>query len=218
VTIETGSTFLLFPGVWHRYAPDSDTGWHEHWIGFDGETARCWQKQKFISPRQPVCKVHAEDAVRATFGHILQSVRQSRPALQQVLAGATAGLLGLFYSARQTPLETASPNPSAIERAIARLQADFARDLDMEDLARELGVSYSWLRSSFTAHTGLSPHQYLLELRLIRARNLLAETSLTVKAVALETGFQDEHYFSRLFRQKLNRTPSQWRQSRRRAR
>lgn len=35
--IEPGHAFLLFPGVWHRYAPDAETGWHEHWIGFDGE-------------------------------------------------------------------------------------------------------------------------------------------------------------------------------------
>ncbi|MGH8023900.1 MAG: helix-turn-helix domain-containing protein, partial [Limisphaerales bacterium] len=60
-------------------------------------------------------------------------------------------------------------------------------------------------------HTGLSPHQYLLELRLVRARSLLAETDLSIKEIALKTGFEDELYFSRLFRQKLNVTPTQWR-------
>jgi AraC-like DNA-binding protein len=216
VQVESGFAFLLFPGVWHRYAPDLHTGWHEHWIGFEGDTARQWLKHRFISARQPVLKVHPEDAVRATFSQVLQSVRQNRPALQQILAGATASLLGMCYSARQTPA-AASPNPSAIELAIARIHTDFARELDMAALARELGVSYSSFRSSFTTHTGLSPHQYLLELRLMRARQLLADTTLTVKGIALETGFRDEHYFSRLFRQKMNRTPSQWRQRHRRA-
>jgi AraC-like DNA-binding protein len=81
----------------------------------------------------------------------------------------------------------------------------------MKVLAQELKVSYSWFRHTFTAHTGLSPHQYLLELRLVRARSLLAETELSVKEIASQTGFEDELYFSRLFRQKLNLTPSQWR-------
>jgi len=81
----------------------------------------------------------------------------------------------------------------------------------MKELARELGVGYSWFRHTFTAHTGLSPHQYLLEFRLVSARTLLAETEWSVKEIALKTGFEDEHYFSRLFRQKLNVTPSQWR-------
>ena len=78
----------------------------------------------------------------------------------------------------------------------------------MELLARELGVSYSWFRHTFAAHTGLSPHQYLLEFRLVRARSLLTETEFSVKEIATQTGFEDEFYFSRLFRQKLNLTPA----------
>lgn len=218
VEIESGCAFLLFPGVWHRYAPNPNTGWQEHWIGFDGDTARRWLKHRFISARQPCFKLRAEDTVRATFRHVLQSIRQNRPALQQILAGATASLVGMLYSARQTLPAAASPNSSPIELAIARIHADYASELDMAALARELGTSYSSLRSSFTTHTGLSPHQYLLELRLVRARQLLADTHLTVKAIALETGFRDEHYFSRLFHQKMNCTPSQWRQRHRRTR
>ena len=87
--------------------------------------------------------------------------------------------------------------------------------LDMERLAQELGVGYSSFRTSFTRHTGLGPHQYLLELRLLRARNLLEEAEFSVKEIAVQTGFADEHYFSRLFRQKLKLTPSQWRSRRR---
>ena len=81
----------------------------------------------------------------------------------------------------------------------------------MKLLAQELGVSYSWFRHTFTAHTGLSPHQYLLELRLVRARSMLAETEFSIKEIATQMGFEDEFYFSRLFRQKLNLSPSQWR-------
>ncbi len=32
--IESGDAFLLFPGLWHRYRPDRQTGWDEHWVGF----------------------------------------------------------------------------------------------------------------------------------------------------------------------------------------
>ncbi len=213
--IEPGDVFLLFPGAWHRYTPDRETGWHEHWIGFDGDLARRWQKHKFISAQNPVLKINAEDTMLATFSHVMQSVRANRPALQQVLAGATASLLGLYYSAQQSPPACGTQDSNAVELAIARIQNDFARALDMKLLAQELGVGYSWFRSNFTTHTGLSPHQYLLELRLVRARNLLTETELSIKEIAVQTGFEDEHYFSRLFRQKLNLTPSQWRRHRR---
>jgi len=209
--IEPGNLFLLFPGVWHRYQPDAKTGWHEFWIGFDGVTARNWQKSKFISAAKPVVKINGEDTVLATFSRMIQSVRATRPALQQILAGAAANLAGICYSAQQAPPESSDFGANAIELAMARLEGDLGRELDMKILAQELGVSYSWFRTAFVRHTGLAPHQYLLELRLVRARNLLVGTTLTVKEIAGQTGFQDEHYFSRLFHQKLNATPSQWR-------
>ena len=211
VAIEPGHAFLLFPGVWHRYAPNPEAGWHEHWVGFDGETARQWLRHRFFSAKNPVVKINAEDTLLATFSRMMQSIQAHRPALQQILAGATVNLLGLFYSAQQAQPAVETYNANVVECAIARIQNDYARDLNMELLAQELGVSYSWFRGRFSAHTGLGPHQYLLELRLVRARNLLAETDLSVKEIALQTGFEDEHYFSRLFRQKLNLTPGQWR-------
>ena len=215
--VEPGSVFLLFPGVWHRYQPDSATGWHEYWIGFDGVTARNWRKSKFITAAKPVVKVAAEDTVLALYSRMLQAVRANRPALQQILAGAAANLAGICYSAQQASLETGYPTSNAVEQAIVRLEGDLGGQLDMQTLAQELGVSYSWFRSAFAKHTGLAPHQYLLEMRLVRARNLLAGSRLSVKEIAVQTGFRDEHYFSRLFRQKLNVTPSQWRSRSRKA-
>ena len=213
--IEPGHAFLLVPGVWHRFAPHPDTGWHEHWLGFDGLIARRWLKHRFLSARHPVVKINAEDTALALFRRVLQAVRANRPALQQLLAGAAAELAGIFYSSQQTPPTVETRHTDAIELAIARMHREFMGPLELPQLARELGVSYSWFRSTFTVHTGLSPHQYLLELRLVRARTLLDETALPVKVIAMQTGFNDEHYFSRLFRRKLKLTPSQWRQRRR---
>lgn len=216
VRVEPGTAFLLFPGVWHRYTPDLDTGWREHWIGFNGEAALRWRQSRFISPKNPLLKISAEDTVLAAFSRVMQSIRTNRPALQQIMAGATSYLLGLFYSAQQAQPAAQAHQSNAIESAISHIHAEFARDLNMKQLAEEIGVSYSWFRSTFVAHTGLSPHQYLLELRLVRARNLLAETNLSVKEIAMQTGFEDEHYFSRLFRRKMNLTPGQFRSRSRR--
>src|SRR3974390_1505378 len=52
--IEPGHVILLFPRVWHRYAPNPETGWHEYWIGFDGELARRWLRAPFLSKKKPI--------------------------------------------------------------------------------------------------------------------------------------------------------------------
>jgi hypothetical protein len=46
--IRQGDVMLLFPGVWHRYMPNAETGWDEHWIAFDGKTAREWEANGFF--------------------------------------------------------------------------------------------------------------------------------------------------------------------------
>src|SRR5258708_34690649 len=83
--VRPGHAFLLFPGVWHRYAPDPETGWHEHWIGFDGELARRWLRHKLFSPKNPIAKINAEDTVLATFSRITRSIRPPSPLLQHTL-------------------------------------------------------------------------------------------------------------------------------------
>ena len=209
--IEAGTVFLLFPGVWHRYTPDPKTGWDEHWVGFDGEVARRWTRQRFFSAQNPILKPVHEDMLLTLFTRILEAIKTNQPALQQVLAGVVSDIMGLLYSAQQAQLAGRPQSVSSIQHALERMQSGFASNLDLPALARQLGISYSWLRRSFAEHTGLSPHQYLLELRLVRAREALAHTALTVKEVSRQVGFEDEHYFCRLFRRKTGVTPSQWR-------
>src|ERR1700739_4139365 len=84
MTIEVGHAFLLFPGIWHRYTPNKQTGWHEHWIGFDGELPRRWLRHRFFAPNNPVVEIGAEDAVLATFSRTIQAIRANRPAVQQI--------------------------------------------------------------------------------------------------------------------------------------
>jgi AraC-like DNA-binding protein len=209
--IESGTVILIFPGVWHRYMPDSKTGWDEHWIGFDGDIARRWVKNGFLSKRKPVWRPGYEDVLLTLFAGLFEAIKANRPALQQIMAGTATQILGLLYSAQHARLAGDDTAMSAVQSAIVRMQTALESRLDMQTLARQLNVSYRWFRRTFAQHTGLSPHHYLLELRLARARSLLSETTAPVKEVATHAGFEDEHYFCRAFKQKIGLTPTQWR-------
>lgn len=209
--IEAGQVIFLFPGVWHRYRPDAETGWDEHWVGFDGEVARRWVKNKFFSPRTPIFKPGQEEKWLTLFTELISVIKLNRPALQQVMAGFTAQMLGLLYSGQQAGLAGDDQALLIVQRAIAKMQTELESGLNAQTLARELNVSYSSFRHTFHQHTGSSPHQYLLELRLVRARNLLTQTAQGVKEIAQQVGFDDEHYFCRFFKMKTGLTPGQWR-------
>ena len=209
--VEAGQVLFLFPGVWHRYRPEAATGWQEHWVGFDGEVARRWVKHQFVSADAPVCTPGQEERWLTLFTELIMVVKLNRPALQQVMAGFTAQMLGMLYSGQQAALAGGDQALLIVQRAITKMQTELEQNLNAQALARELNVSYSSFRHTFQQHTGSSPHQYLLELRLVRARNLLTQTAQSVKEIAQRTGFGDEHYFCRFFKLKLGLTPGQWR-------
>ena len=209
--IEAGQVLFLFPGVWHRYRPDAATGWDEHWVGFDGVVARRWVKNQFFSPRWPVFKPGQEEKWLTLFTELIAVIKLNRPALQQVMAGYAAQMLGLLYSRQQAELAGDDQALLIVQKAIARMQAEIESGLNVQAFARELNVSYSSFRHTFQQHTGSSPHQYLLELRLVRARNLLTQTAQSIKEIAQQAGFDDEHYFCRFFKMKTGSTPGQWR-------
>jgi AraC-like DNA-binding protein len=209
--VEAGSAMLLFPGSWHRYRPDDDTGWDEHWLGFDGDIVSRWVKHRFFSQAAPIFKTSQDDRWLVLFSDLIAFIKLNPAALQQVMAGFTAQMLGLLYAGHQVGTSGGVHALSIIQKAIARMRYDTTNNLDAKDLAEELNIGYSSFRHSFQQHTGCSPHKYLMELRLARARNLLEETSLNVKEVAQHAGFEDQHYFCRFFKEKTGRTPSQWR-------
>lgn len=209
--VEAGNAMFLFPGVWHRYRPDEATGWQEHWLGFDGTVVRRWVKCGFFSPRAPIFKPLHEDKWLALFSELITAVKLDRPALQQVMAGYIAQMLGLLYADHQANASGDAQALQMVQQAIARMRGDLGSGLDAPVLAKELNISYSLFRHSFRQHTGSSPHQYLLELRLARARNLLEQTTFSVKEIAQQAGFEDEHYFCRFFKLKTGATPGQWR-------
>jgi len=212
--ITPGQAFILFPRVWHRYRPDLRIGWNEHWVGCDGPVVRGLVRNGFFSPRRPVLRVRAEDLLLAAFSSVIDAVRAGRPALQQVASGAALYIMSLLYSALQPGQEGSRNVARAIHEAMLRMADDTAQPAPaLPALAHRLGVSYTWFRRMFAHHTGLSPHQYRIQIKLGRARTLLSETPLTVKEVAFRCGFESEHYFSRLFKRKTGVAPGEWRRS-----
>ena len=75
------------------------------------------------------------------------------------------------------------------------------------------GISSRFLRRYFTQEIGMSCLDYIQALRLNKAKELLWETSKSVTEIALETGYGTPQYFSRIFRQEIGMTPSEYRSS-----
>jgi transcriptional regulator GlxA family with amidase domain len=98
-----------------------------------------------------------------------------------------------------------------IEQAKSLLGEQVDQPVNMEKLAADLGVGYSWFRRMFREYTQLSPSQYHLQLRINRACELLSRTTLPVAKVSERIGFESPYYFSHIFREKTGYSPRAYR-------
>lgn len=91
------------------------------------------------------------------------------------------------------------------------LRAHFTHLEKLEDVARQVGISYDYLRHIFKATCGVSLIGYLNELRINRAKELLAHSRLPIKTIGGMCGFGDERYFATCFRKRARVTPGRYR-------
>lgn len=91
------------------------------------------------------------------------------------------------------------------------IDSHYPQSLTIQDLAKELSVHRSYLSSVFKEFNTLSPKEYLLYVRMYRAKQLLENTQESIKVIAYSVGFSDPLHFSKAYKQYFNQTPSQTR-------
>jgi AraC-like DNA-binding protein len=209
--INEGDCFLLFPGTWHRYKPDTQSGWEEYWVGFKGTYADDLMKKVF-SPDNPFITAGLNNNLLKLFHELLEHVQQASGGYHQVIAGITLQMLGLIHSIAHHTEISASNTSQLIEKAKFLFREALQEPDKIENILRKLPVSYSKLRKDFKAHTGLSPNQYQLNLRLDKSKELLVNTSLSISEIAYQTGFESLSYMCKIFKKKTGVSPKLYRE------
>jgi AraC-like DNA-binding protein len=131
---------------------------------------------------------------------------------QQLMAGIVNHLIGMMYSLeRNIELSRNQQHVDMVNRARLRIRESLESSLTIQQVAEEMGVSYSNFRKLFKEHTGLSPATYQQDLRLQRAKELLTTTDASIKEIAYRLNFDSPDYFSAKFKQKTGRKPSELR-------
>lgn len=210
--IKAGDMFLIFPGEWHSYTPDEESGWKEYWIGFTGANIDNRVASGFFSTDSPVYHIGYNETAVDLYREAIRIATRQEPYFQQLLAGLVNHLLGLmFMTNRLNRIQADSGTPRIIERAKAFMQESLEDDIKMPDVADHLNISYTTFRHVFRKYTGLSPAQYLINLRIHRAKEMLRGTKAPIKEIAIILHFENPEYFATLFRKKTGLSPSEFR-------
>ena len=95
--------------------------------------------------------------------------------------------------------------------AVTYFNENYNQDISIENYAQTRGMSVSWFIRNFKKYTGMTPMQFIVLLRVNNAQILLEQTNYSIYEIAKIVGYDDQLYFSRLFRKQKGVSPSQYR-------
>lgn len=210
--VESGDVVLLdaSPGV--SFRPDHRRGCLAHQIDFTGTQMERHAADGFFAPLPTLIRAGFDEHLLGLVAQIIELARMRPPGVGRMVAGVLGNLLARLEVVHR--LGNGADRQRRLVQEARMMLVDPSHDrYALQTLAGELGVGYSWFRRSFRDQTGLAPHQFRLNQRLVRAQQMLADTALPVARIASELGFSSQAYFARLFRRKTGLSPSVWRRN-----
>lgn len=206
-----GRLIVLFPGQWHTYHPYLQTGWNEYYIGFEGPVIDNMLKNGFLSKEDQVLEVGLNEELVSLFSRALEIAETDKISSQQYLSGIVMHMLGLVLSISKNKIFEMGDIDQKIEQAKVIMSEHVFKDIDPEELAMKLNISYSWFRKVFKDYTGYAPAKYFQELKLRKAKQLLVGTSQSVKEISYMLDYKSTEHFFSLFKKHTGFTPLEYR-------
>ncbi len=208
ISIQAGDLFLLYPGEWHSYRPDPETGWKEYWIGFDGPVVDSRVQNGFFTKEKPVLHAGIRSGIIELYEQAIQTATDQKSGFQPLLGSLVVHLLGLAYFYERQ--DAFSEMDDLINRAKILISEEY-QTIGPEEVADRLCMSYSNFRRTFREYTGFSPAKYIQEFRMNKVKEALTNSTQPVKQIAYDFGYENVDYFFTVFRRLAGMTPTEYR-------
>ncbi len=208
--VKAGDVFVHFPGRHVRYRDCREAPWRYTYFNFEGQAAEWVLELAGLTAETPCREGGYDQRLEPLFREVETAYAgiACPPLFPLTMAWRLGEALAALHRA---------PRPDGLERDIAAatrflLDQEYRTCPSLLEIARRLGVTRFTVFRRFREAYGLSPKQYLDELRLDQASRLLRESRSSVKEIARACGFASLPYFSRAFRRRFRLSPSQWRE------
>jgi AraC-like DNA-binding protein len=206
-----GQGFLYGPGLRQTYHSDSRDPWNIRWVHFFGVRLEelldgkgldePWLFQ--LSDPAPVGSL-IDRLLQLGRGYEVDDEYAAAATLYELLTRIQATAVQLNVSVNQAA--------DKIRAAANYIRAHCSDPFTLEQAAAIAGFSPHYFSRRFNKTFGKSFSDFLMESRILQAKRLLASTGLSIKLIALETGFSQTSYFSKCFKSLEGMTPLQFRE------
>ena len=151
--------------------------------------------------------------IRSCFEEIIRICQDKNEESEFLLQSKTYELLYQFhhYSQVATRAEKLRIDHRLIVKATEYIENNFSKDILLKDIAESIGFSPTYFHKIFTAYTGQTPHQCLLQKRITVAKHYLLTTDIPISEIAEMCGFSSFSYFDYQFKKQVGTTPHKYR-------
>jgi AraC family transcriptional regulator, arabinose operon regulatory protein len=210
--VNAGDLLVIEPDEPHRYGADERRPWTISWAHVTGDQVPLLLRELGTSADAPMIYLGDDPQVRALFEQLLDTIERGyAPHYLLYAAQILTHLMGAMIWRRRQTWRGLPDLKQRISQSVAYMKEHLDQPLRVPRLAALANLSVSHYSAVFKEQTGYAPNDYIIRLRMHRACQLLDTTELPVKAIALQLGYDDQLYFSRLFRQVNDIAPSEYR-------
>ncbi len=203
---------IITAGTPHKYGSDLKDPWSIYWIHFTGTKAN-------LLINHPNRKIVIDQASNARFNDriILFEEIFNNLEMQYSIENLEYAniclwhMLGSFRYLSQFRKISEFYQGDKVDKSIRFMRDHMSEKIKLEDIARHSGLSIAQFSLLFKKKTSRTPVDYLLHLRIQQSARLLDFSTLRIKDIALQVGFTDPYYFSRIFSRIMGKSPKAYR-------
>ena len=210
-----GDVYILRKHTTHTYWSDAKSPWVKIFFNIRGSLA-----EKILGEYQlggPGRVVMEADGLEQDFRGMLESLKDSTVGQTKRFDAAALKFLEIVIKLTnmQKAAGTRKDNLMSVEKEMNTLVEYITmnprRIVSNQELADVIFRSKDYVIKRFFANFGVTPYDYQIQQKMFSARNMLANMNLSVKEIADALGYDDQHYFSYMFKKRCGMSPTQYR-------
>lgn len=213
VKIGGGKVLIHHPNDTHKYSYLQKDKYESLWLQFSGKGSNEILESLGLSDKRLISVSRSEE-LEFLFSRIVSEHKLKHRGYK---TQETALLLEILCYISRNDSEQFSAKEifsnQKIENILVNMERDVTKNKSVEDYAEMMNLSVSRFSHVFTEAVGVSPHRYILNLKINKSKQMLRQTDMNVCEVGRYVGFNDALYFSRIFKKLTGETPKKYKAS-----